>query len=66
MTIKEIKEYVKEELEIQKEIAYYDGQRFNKQFRDDIKSATLNCLHLDGKITDEQYNKMLKHYKLED
>lgn len=67
MTIKEIKEYVKDELNWQIEIANSDGEiKINREFIRNMKSGVLNCLHLDGKITNEQYNKMLKYYKLED
>lgn len=58
MTTKEIKEFLKEEVKIQKEIQVGNGERVYKGFSKEIKNMTLEALHQTGKITDEQYNKM--------
>lgn len=61
MTVTEIKNWVKEEQEVLVELARENGERVNKK---EIKESILTTLEQDGKITTEQYNKMIKHYKL--
>lgn len=59
MTLKEIKEYLKEEIELQKEIQKSNGEKIYKGFSKEIKDMTIEALYQDGKITDVQYNKLI-------
>lgn len=60
MTLKEIKEYLKEEVELQKEIQKENGDKIYKGFVREIKEMTIEALYQDGKITDIQYAKLIK------
>ena len=59
MTLQEIKNYIKEEVQLQREIQLSNGDKIYKGFNKEIREMTLEALYSAGKITDEQYQKLI-------
>lgn len=64
MTIKEIKNYIEKELKYQKDVAKEDETVLDDLFINWIKFGVLNSLWYDAKITNVQYQKLIKFYNL--
>ena len=60
MTMEEIKEYIKEEVQFQREVQVSNGDKIYKGFNKEITEMTVEALYSEGKITDEQYKKLMK------
>ena len=59
MTLQEIKNYIKEEVQLQREVQVANGDKIYKGFNKEIKEMTIEALYSEGKITDEQYKKLI-------
>ncbi len=57
MTLKEIKDYLKEEVELQRDL---NCGKIHRGFVREIKEMTVEALHQEDKITDKQYIKLMK------